>query len=548
MTGSRRSGTAGGSAVKRWLRLAALSVSFAVMGGAIGYLLLPERSPQAAGIPRVRVRGRVVPLGRDPHGLALELARSFLREHVVIAAEDHSLERTREALGARVDVHLLEHLLRAAADPSSALVRHHAALARGPIDLPLPVRLEGSVALPLLAQLKEEVDHVPVDARIDVEARRVLPERQGTFLDVFGTLALLDAAFTGGRARVDAVVEHTPATITAEQLRDVEMSAVVGWFQTNYNANEDHRDRTYNLHLAASRINGYVWMPGAVLDFNQIVGDRSEANGFRMATVISAGELIDGVGGGTCQIAGSVYAASFFAGMEVLDRTPHSRPSGYIKMGLDATVVYPSINLRLRNTLPFPVVVHTRLNNGLARVELLGARRSRAVTFIRKIMPRVDRFEEREVPDPNLPVGSRVLTQRGIPGFRITRYRILREGDQAVRERWNDAYPPTVQVWHVGTGSALGAAPPHQDDHPEYTADQYLALTQPVESEDLQEVRRPGFCGAPGWMVRQGLTRSLPSSTVQAMGAAAAVRAAMPRVPAPAPAARGAARPAARPR
>ncbi len=506
----------------RWLRLVALSLAFALMGGGIGYLLLPERAPQAAGVPRVRVRGRPVTLSHDPHAQALSLARAFLRERVTVVAEDHSLERTRESLGARVDVHLLEHLLRAAADPSSALVRHHAALAHGPIELPLPVRLEGAVALPLLAQLKEEVDHLPVDARIDVEQRRVIPERRGTFLDVFGTLAQLDAAFTSGQPRLDAVLEHTNPAMTSAQLRDVEMNAVVGWFQTNYNANEDHRDRTYNLHLAASRINGYVWMPGAVLDFNGIVGDRSEANGFRMATVISAGELIDGVGGGVCQIAGSLHAASFFAGMEVLDRTPHSRPSGYIKMGLDATVVYPSINLRLRNTLPFPVVIHTRLNNGLARIELLGARRARSVTFVRKIMPRVDRFEEREVPDASLPIGTRVLTQRGIPGFRVTRYRIVREGDQAIRERWQDAYPPTVQVWHVGTGAALSATAPRQDDHPEYTADQYLALTQPVESDDIQEVRRPGFCGTTGWMVRQGLTRALPPVTAQAMSAAGA--------------------------
>ena len=124
----------------RWLRLSSLSLVFALMGGGIGYLLLPERAPQAAGVPRVRVRGRPVTLGADPHAQAREIARSYLREHVTIVAEDHTLDRTRESLGARVDVRLLEHLLRAAGDPSSALVRHHAALARGPIELPLPVR------------------------------------------------------------------------------------------------------------------------------------------------------------------------------------------------------------------------------------------------------------------------------------------------------------------------------------------------------------------------------------------------------------------------
>lgn len=486
------------------------------MGGGVGYLLLPESTPEASSLPPVMVRGRAVPAHRSPQAAALEIAREFLREHVTVTAEGKSIERSREGFGARVDVSLLARLIADARNPASPLMRHHASLARGPIDLPLPVHIEGHIALPLVMQLKEEVDHVPVDARIDVEQRRVLPERWGVYLDVFGTVAALERAFSTGQREVRATLERTRPTILAEQLRSIEMNAVLGWFQTSYNANEDHRDRTYNLHLAAEKINGYVWMPGTVFDFNQVVGDRSEANGFRMATVISAGELIDGVGGGTCQIAGTLFAASFFAGMEILERRPHTRPSGYIKMGLDATVVYPSINLRMRNNLPFPVVIHRRIGQGTLRIELLGARSERTVTFVRKIMPRVDRFEERTIPDPNLPVGTRVLTQRGIPGFRIVRYRIVRERDVAIRERWTDAYPPTAQIWRVGTGPADASGPlPRADDHPEYTADQYLVVTQQAGTNDMQEVRRPGFCGTAGWMVREGLTRPIPPPGAQ---------------------------------
>ena len=55
--------------------------------------------------------------------------------------------------------------------------------------------------------------------------------------------------------------------------------------------------------------------------------------------------------------------------------------------------------------------------------------------------------------DDRLPRGERVLSQRGVPGFKLTRYRILRQGDQAVRERWTDVYPPTTQIVRVGTGT-----------------------------------------------------------------------------------------------
>ncbi len=516
------------------LRLSGIAVLFAFVGGAIGYLLLPERAPQAASVQRIRVLGRVVMPGTNAHATAVAFARMFLREHVRISArvtlteqtgdairhreETRTIERTREAFGVRIDTRLLSHLISAATDPTSPLLRHHAQIAPGqPVDLPLPVEVDGQTAFPLLMQLKEEVDHAPIDARIDVENRRVTPEQPGRHMDIYATLARLEEALRRGQSTIEAVVRTSPAGVASTRLSNVAMNEVVGWMETNYNADPAHRDRTFNLHLAASRINGYVWMPGEIIDFNSIVGDRSEANGFRMAPVISAGELIDGPGGGTCQIAGTLFAASFFAGMEVIERHPHTRPSGYIKMGLDATVVYPALNLRMRNNLPYPVVIHTRLGTGLARIELLGPRRLRTTTFVRKIM-HIDPFAERELPDPNLPVGVRVLTQRGIPGFRIRRYRIVREGDQAVRERWEDAYPPTAQTWHVGTGGALGRAP-NPDDHPEYTADQYMALTQAVGESRMQEVRRPGVSGTAGWMVREGLTRAMPPGVEQQMAA-----------------------------
>jgi vancomycin resistance protein YoaR len=507
--------------------LPVLGLLFASLGGASGYLLLPERGGDSAERPAIHILGRALEAGADASTLARAVARRYLREHVRVSArvtvttqegeafrsreEDRVIDRARADLGARVDERLLARLIASAVDPGSQLRRHHAAIAPGrPIELPIPVSLDGAVAFPLLMQLKEDVDHPPVDARLDVESRAVVPEQPGRYMDVYATLARLDEALARGQTDVQAAISTSPARVTRARLAGVEMREVLGYFETNYNADESKRDRTYNLHLAASRINGYVWMPGEVFDFNAVVGDRSEANGFRMATVISAGELIDGVGGGTCQIAGTLHAASFFAGLEILDRRPHTRPSGYIKMGLDATVVYPSINLRMRNNLPHPVVIHTRLGQGLARIELLGPTRTRAVTFVRKIM-HVDRFPTRDVPDPNLPPGQRILTQRGIPGFRVRRYRIVRDGDQAVRERWEDVYPPTVEIWHVGTGGGAGGGP-NPDDHSEYTADQYMATTQTPGDNRMQEVRRPGMTGTPGWTVAQGFTRVPPSA------------------------------------
>ena len=118
-------------------------------------------------------------------------------------------------------------------------------------------------------------------------------------------------------------------------------------------------------------------------------------------------------------------------------------------------------------------------------------------------------FTERITEDDTLPAGVRVLEQRGVPGFRITRFRIVRdpETNRAIRERTRDVYPPTTQIVRVGTGgpAPVGYERPADDGHPEYRADAYLVLTQGIGIEGTLESGTPGESGIPGWTVAQGM-------------------------------------------
>lgn len=492
----RRVGTTG-------VAIVAAALSGAVSGAS-------GQEPATPAPVRVTVGGHEVDLGRDLHAQAVAIGRTFLRERVTLLTPEEPVERSRHALGARFDVARLERLLREAADPGSAMRRLHAQQFAGrPLELPMPVSVDGDVLFDLLLQLKDDLDRRAEDARVDTETRLLRPHRDGLEVDVWATLEAIERAHRTGASRVELVAERTPARRTVEDLHEVRMDAVLGTFETRYDSTAKAKDRTFNLKVAASRIDGLVLMPGEVFDFNEIVGERSEANGFRVAPVIAAGELVDGIGGGTCQISGTLHGAVFFAGLPILERHPHSRPSFYIKLGLDAAVSYPNLNFRFRNDRDFPVVIGFRVEGGIARATLWGAEHGDMVSFVRRIdetMP----FEEREVEDPSLPSGVRVLSQRGIPGFRVSRWRVIRdlETNQAVRERMEDVYPPTTQIWRVGTGGPApeGYEPPPDDDHPEYTADAYLEMTQGAGIEGTQEVRRAGRTGTPGWTVRAGYT------------------------------------------
>jgi len=409
---------------------------------------------------------------------------------------------TRESLGARVDELRLSALLRQTTDPSSALLRNAARAPSVPLVLPVALTLDPKVALAAVGSLKDDLDEPATDAKVDLVGRKIIPEVPGRRIKVYETLAALEDALAAHRDVVELAFEPVRPEVDAAQLKDVDLSETLGFFETKYATDHKHADRTFNLRIAASKLNGKVILPGETFDFNAVVGPRDEAHGYRVAKVIADGELVDGIGGGTCQIAGTLHGAAFFAGLEVVQRTPHTRPSSYIKMGLDAAVAYPHVTLKLRNPFPHPVVLRETVAGGVVRAEILGPKRTRIVTFIRKI-DEILPFGEREVKDDRLPAGVKLVTQRGIPGFKVRRYRVVRDGVNAVREKMMDTYPATQQIVHVGTGADVGGGKPAVDDHPEYVVDEYLAITQgvpkPGDPDGMEEVRVAGKTGAKGW-------------------------------------------------
>ena len=112
----------------------------------------------------------------------------------------------------------------------------------------------------------------------------------------------------------------------------------------------------------------------------------------------------------------TLHGAAFFAGLEMVERYAHTRPSYYIKLGMDATVVYPTINFRFRNPFDFPIVLHQTVKSGVVRAEILGPKRTHTVTFFRRLDGVVP-FEELVRETDKLPQGARVLVQRIVEAY-----------------------------------------------------------------------------------------------------------------------------------
>lgn len=323
----------------------------------------------------------------------------------------------------------------------------------GAVDLRVGVRFDERRALEQLLELAPEVDTMSLPTRLDLEARQILRAQRGTALLPYDSLSSVALGLAAGAETLElAVAYKPPVDDPLGQLADqLDIGVVLGSFSTPYSMEANYGDRTFNLKVGAAALDGHVLLPGAEFSFNEVVGDRRAENGYRWAPGISGGQIIDVVGGGICQIASTMFGAGFFAGLDIVHARPHSRPSGYIDMGLDATVVWDSVDLVLRNPYEFPVVIHMTVSQGQVHAEILGPTRPYQVAFERTLTETMP-YETVYRSDPKLREGAEVVAQRGMRGFKLERVRKLYRGAEVEREdSWELKYPATREIIRVGT-------------------------------------------------------------------------------------------------
>jgi len=292
--------------------------------GLFAYALIPRAEAASPHAPEFTFGGLRANLSAEPMAEAARLAERFGAREFSLLLDGQSDRASFSELGLEVDLERLSGQLSAAADPSSAL-SHHLPTTLRMVELAMPLDDAHARLLDRLMALRRSYDRDARDAHFDLDAQQLRPAQQGRHLDVWATLAAVEEAARQGEVSVRAVVSQSPPSVTTDVPPEQLVQAELGSFSTHYNAMAT--ERTENLRAAARRIRGTILLPGAVFDFNQVVGERSRANGFRPATVIAGGELVDGVGGGACQVAGSLHAAAFFAGLPSSTAIPTPGPA-----------------------------------------------------------------------------------------------------------------------------------------------------------------------------------------------------------------------------
>ena len=168
-----------------------------------------------------------------------------------------------------------------------------------------------------------------------------------------------------------------PKTST-KQVKSI--NSILGQFSTSFN---DSTSRGSNIHVAGESTSDVLLMPGETFSYNKKTGARNWVNGYQSAPIIVGGKVVNGEGGGVCQVSTTIYNAALLSGLTIDEVHNHSLPSRYAPRGRDATVSYGYTDLKFTNPYTHPVYIKNIVGNGAITSKIYGCSLDRERIVIR---------------------------------------------------------------------------------------------------------------------------------------------------------------------
>ena len=300
-------------------------------------------------------------------------------------------------------------------------------------------------------KIHEEIYKEAKDAYYNEEPFEIYPQVEGVDFNVEEAKELIK----DNQEEYTIKLIITKPKVSISDLSAIAFKDVLATFSTKYDAS--NTDRTTNLRLAANKINGTVLASGAEFSYNKTVGERSIAAGYKEAKIYSNGEVVDGLGGGICQISSTLYNAAVMANLDITQRRNHQFVTSYLPAGRDATVVYGSQDFKFKNSRKYPIKLELSVANGIAKVTIYGIKEETEYeislqTNTISTIPFATTYEE----DDSIPAGTEKVRQKGTNGLVTETYKILKSGGKVVDKKLlsKDVYNAMQRVVIRGTGGS----------------------------------------------------------------------------------------------
>ena len=306
--------------------------------------------------------------------------------------------------------------------------------------------------------VKAQVDQPVQDARVDTSVKgstTILPEQVGITLDV-DTARKIAETNTGEQYSVPLTL--TQPNMTAQTLQSMLFRDQLASSYTSFST--ANRNRAHNIRLAAQLVDGTVLNPGEEFSYNDVVGSRTTARGFKDAGVFSNGQVTEGVGGGICQVSSTIYMAVLRADLEVVQRRNHSLVVGYTPIGQDATVYYGAIEFIFKNNTAYPVRINASINGGRLTISIDGTKTDdkKVEIFSQVVETYPYQTIRREV--STMAPGTERVVQRPYTGYLVKVYKTVTVNGQSTTTLVNTSqYKKLDRIIECGPAASTATAP-----------------------------------------------------------------------------------------
>ena len=330
-------------------------------------------------------------------------------------------------------------------------------------------------------KIHEEVYKEAQDAYIVKEPFEVHPEVEGIDFDVEAAKEILKE----DKEEYVIPLIITEPSVTIDELGEEAFPDQLSTFTTRYDVSDV--DRTTNLRLACQKINGTVLLAGETFSYNDVVGARTVAAGYKNAKIYEAGQVVDGLGGGICQISSTLYNAALQANLEIVERRNHQFVTSYVPAGRDATVVYGSTDFKFKNTRKYPIRIVATANAGIATVSIYGIKEEEEYTFkfSTKTISTIP-YPTQYIDDSSIEQGKEVVQQKGANGLITETYisKYLNGKLISTDLLSRDTYSAMKRIVKRGTKAVSNPTIQEQTKEPTVQEEQPIIEEQPANPEE----------------------------------------------------------------
>ncbi|MBE3577238.1 MAG: VanW family protein [Limnochordales bacterium] len=189
-----------------------------------------------------------------------------------------------------------------------------------------------------------------------------------------------------------------------------------------------------NVKRGAELLAGTVIQPGELFSINRALGPYTRARGYRDGPMYADGQLLRAEGGGVCKVATNLYNAAVLAGLEIVERHPHSMMVSYIAPGRDAAVTFGGKDLRIRNNQQAPVIIWSEVHGHTLYVAIYSNYQPPKITWEHQLISRSSPPLHRRAAR-DLPPGEERVVFPGYDSVTVRTWIVIHHTDRPAERR-----------------------------------------------------------------------------------------------------------------